>query len=164
MATAMLTGPLATHGEPPTLSYRLTAPSAEQTPKVARDMVASLLEAAGHGASVDAARLLVSELVTNVVQHADARELTLEADIDDESITVRVTDGDFRNTPPMPHSFPEAGDERGRGLALVDALATRWGVSVHGGREPNGKSVWFVLEARSSTGGADCIAIKEPSG
>ncbi|MEU1791747.1 hypothetical protein ABZ553_38915 [Streptomyces sparsogenes] len=86
MATAMLTGSLATHGEPPPLSCRLTAPSAEQTPKVARDMVASLLEAAGHGASVDAARLLVSELVTNVVQHADARTLTLEADINDESI------------------------------------------------------------------------------
>ncbi|ADI09635.1 regulatory protein [Streptomyces bingchenggensis BCW-1] len=161
MATATLTGPLATHDGPPTHSYRLTAPSAEQNPKVARDMVASLLEAAGHGASVDAARLLVSELVTNVWQHADTCQLTVETTIDGASITVRVTDGDFRNTPPMPHSFPEVGDEHGRGLALVDALATRWGVTVHGGREPARKSVWFVLVDRSSAGGADHA--EEPS-
>ncbi|MGO4759697.1 ATP-binding protein, partial [Streptomyces sp. 2MCAF27] len=144
-----------------THSYHLTAPSAEQTPKVARDIVAALLAAAGHRASVDTARLLVSELVTNVLQHADTCRLTVEASIDGASVMVRVTDSDFRKTPPMPHSFPEAGDERGRGLALVDALAARWGVTVHGGREPIGKSVWFVLVDRSSAGGADHV--EEPS-
>jgi hypothetical protein len=36
-------------------------------------------------------------------------------------------------------------DEHGRGLALVDRLATRWGVTVHGGVKPFGKSVWFLL-------------------
>jgi hypothetical protein len=32
-------------------------------------------------------------------------------------------------------------DEGGRGLALVDALATRWGVDADGA----GKSVWFEV-------------------
>ena len=86
----------------------------------------------------DPAVLLVSELVTNAVRHAPGQvELVLEC----SAVVLRaaVHDG-TRDLPQARRADPS--DEGGRGLALVAALATRWGV-LHD--EP-GKQVWFEFE------------------
>ncbi|MFF4401072.1 ATP-binding protein [Streptomyces sp. NPDC001480] len=82
------------------------------------------------------AELLVSELVANALRHADGPlSLTLEWVSD-----VRCLVSDGSSAPPRPRD-PDLEDETGRGLALVDTLATRWGWTYG----PVGKSVWFEL-------------------
>jgi hypothetical protein len=64
------------------------------------------------------------------------------------TLTVTHTDGRIRIavTDPEPYAWlvvRAAGpdDENGRGLVLLDALATRWGVE----QGPEGKTVWCEL-------------------
>lgn len=90
---------------------------------------------------VHTATLLTSELVTNAVEHGAELVELLVASI---SAGVRVDVVDGRPGPPR-SSLPEAASERGRGLLIVDALATDWGIDLL--PEGGGKSVWFVLLA-----------------
>ncbi len=100
--------------------------------------------------------LLVSEVVTNVVLHAAApsrpdrelrprREFTIRLRRGDSAVWVEVGDRDLRL--PRLRSAGE-NDEGGRGLYLVDQLATRWGSRPTQG----GKLVWFEIPVRSSAG------------
>jgi hypothetical protein len=41
-----------------------------------------------------------------------------------------------------PRLFPPVEQENGRGLALLDAIATRWGMQARS----QGKTVWFELD------------------
>ncbi len=43
---------------------------------------------------------------------------------------------------------PDHGDEHGRGVLLVDQLATDWGVEPHPER---GKTVWFEIDVSTAT-------------
>jgi anti-sigma regulatory factor (Ser/Thr protein kinase) len=87
--------------------------------------------------------LLVSELVTNAVLHARSRaQLTMQL----TGTVVRVSVHDENRTPPRRRPYtPES--VTGRGLLLVDRLADRWGVT----DEPDGKSVWFELDAHAAS-------------
>ncbi len=90
--------------------------------------------------AVEAARLCVSELVTNAVLHGgSASELAVE--MDDSTVTVVVTDtgGGHDVGTPMAEDVELVG---GRGLALVEALTSAWGTE----RTADGTSVWFELE------------------
>jgi anti-sigma regulatory factor (Ser/Thr protein kinase) len=88
---------------------------------------------------VDIAELLVSELITNALVHG-AGDPELVLTVDPPRIRVEVRDAD--PTVDFGPVVGEASRTHGRGLAIVDALATSWGV------EPrwDGKAVWFVLE------------------
>jgi anti-sigma regulatory factor (Ser/Thr protein kinase) len=83
--------------------------------------------------------LLTSELVTNAVLYA-CTAFKVTALLDYQELRVEVSDGGPESLHPAPDD-PYA--EGGRGLLLVAALATRWGVMGH----PGGKTVWFVLQA-----------------
>ncbi len=85
----------------------------------------------------DDALLLTSELVTNAVLHGRS-EVCVEVGVADGRVRVAVVDENSRRPAPVPED-PDALD--GRGLALVDALADRWGVEERSG----GKAVWFEL-------------------
>jgi serine phosphatase RsbU (regulator of sigma subunit) len=98
---------------------------------------------------LDEALLLTTELATNAVVHARTA-LDLEIVADPDNITVTVMD--FR-TGPITHSRAQGArnastrpieqvEERGRGLLLVDQLATYWGTLHY----PQGKGVWFRLD------------------
>ena len=106
----------------------------------ARQHVAALLEAEGTGVSAELACLLVSELVTNAVLHAGS-EVEVRVSAGPEVVRVEVVDGSAR--PAVRRHF-SAESSTGRGMLLVEALASGWGV------EPRatGKAVWFEL-ARS---------------
>lgn len=104
-----------------------------------------------YGADV---QLCASELVTNVVQHlGEGVPVTVRVWCDDGGRTrLEVTDPDPRALPVL-RASAGADEETGRGLALLDALASRWGVA-HG---PGGKTVWCELGA-GPDGGAEPVA------
>lgn len=82
------------------------------------------------GEARDDLLLIVSELVTNAIRHG--RPLTSDGTVHvdwtvgDRGVAINVTDGG--DGLPLPGS-PSTQGEGGRGLGIVDALATRWGVS-----------------------------------
>jgi anti-sigma regulatory factor (Ser/Thr protein kinase) len=87
---------------------------------------------------LDSSRLLVSELVTNAVLHARTDfELVIRA----VRTGVRVEVRDHSPAEPVVRRYEDEA-MTGRGLALVDELAARWGVDRH----PDGKAVWFELD------------------
>ncbi|MFE8926208.1 MULTISPECIES: ATP-binding protein [Streptomyces] len=87
---------------------------------VMRRIAAARLRRCGLASMTDDVMLILSELVTNALQHSGAAEISLAITVDDETLHVRVRDG-------MPSTgavrTPEECAESGRGLLLVDALA-----------------------------------------
>ncbi|WP_200304044.1 ATP-binding protein [Streptomyces adelaidensis] len=125
--------------------YRLRTPNSPTSPKICRDVVALLLQTTGHGELVDTARLLVSELVTNVGLHTTSLDVRLEAVVRHDRVRVSVYDDELRAAPAARPSPLDAEAEHGRGLLLLSELAQEWGVGR--GNEPLalGKQVWFEL-------------------
>ncbi|MFB7759363.1 ATP-binding protein [Streptomyces xiamenensis] len=125
-------------------SYRLTAPNAPDTPRLARDHVAYVLLGNRLLGLADTARLLVSEVVTNVYEHTATSVVAVETTIRPGQVLVAVHDASPRGIP-LRRALPEGEEECGRGLSLVELLARSWGVTQLGYPEPVGKSVWFEL-------------------
>jgi anti-sigma regulatory factor (Ser/Thr protein kinase) len=86
---------------------------------------------------VQSAALVVSELVTNAVTHADC-PCKLRVAISANALRLEVTD--TGGGTPDPFSAAD-DDEHGRGLVLVTAIATAWGVE----SAPDGKTVWAEI-------------------
>lgn len=89
-----------------------------------------------HGFPSWPADLLVSEVVTNVLKHADTPFAVSISFLG----TARVAVSDGSGILPEVREAAVDG-EKGRGLPLVHALAHRWGVEHHAG----GKQVWFEV-------------------
>ena len=109
----------------------------DASPRAARAFVSRRLREWDYDeATVEVVELLTSELVTNVLRHA-AGDAALSVDADGGGVRVSVSDtGDQR-----PVRQPEnLESEDGRGIAIVDSLASRWGVDSH---PSGGKTVWF---------------------
>ncbi|MEU0585869.1 ATP-binding protein [Streptomyces sp. NPDC006132] len=124
-------------------------PSAERE---ARAEVRRQLEGWGlaeRGEVADVAELLVGELATNALVHAESRfRLTLFAA--HGVLRCEVADSGRR----VPRVLEAGTGESGRGMFLVDALAQRWGCH----RDGPGKTVWFEL----GTCGADGCGRRQP--
>jgi anti-sigma regulatory factor (Ser/Thr protein kinase) len=88
---------------------------------------------------VEDAAMVTTELVANAVDHAhSASTLSLRAERGSLCVTVRdALPGPLPRLAPIDPTAP-----RGRGLQMVDALSTAWGVSLHA----DGKSIWAVLD------------------
>jgi diguanylate cyclase (GGDEF)-like protein/PAS domain S-box-containing protein len=120
---------------------RLALTSDEDAPRLARTAVARLRGHADEDA-LERATLLMSELVTNSVNHADGAEVRVEIWPANGSIGVVVTDDGPGFTPGAPPATFGDGN-CGNGLRLVDALSDGWG----SGR--NGEAwVWFEVAPR----------------
>ena len=91
----------------------------------------------------DDALLLTSELVTTAVLHGRS-DVCIEVEVRDDVLHVSVLDENSRHPTPVAED-PNALD--GRGLALVEVVADRWGVD----DRPLGKAVWFELSRMSRT-------------
>jgi anti-sigma regulatory factor (Ser/Thr protein kinase) len=88
--------------------------------------------------------VLTTELVSNVVLHVGA-PMTLRAQRKPASIRIEVDDPS--DVPPVVrHPGPLA--ERGRGVLLIDALASQWGIEQRAG---GGKTVWFEIDVTTAT-------------
>jgi anti-sigma regulatory factor (Ser/Thr protein kinase) len=89
---------------------------------------------------IDTAVLCVSELVTNAVIHSHT-ECSVRMVLEGFVLTTRVHDHGARViTSPEPLDDPLR--VHGRGLQLVEALASRWGYEL----AEDGTTVWFVLD------------------
>jgi anti-sigma regulatory factor (Ser/Thr protein kinase) len=122
--------------DPQRRSTRAFAASPD-APRAARRFVVETLEGLGCTNCVADAQLVVSELVTNAVVHAQT-DLTVALALSSDAIRIEVRD---RNrTPPMARS-PAAFSMSGRGLPLIDAVTSAWGVNQFG----DGKVVWAQL-------------------
>lgn len=79
---------------------------------------------------VDTAQLCVSELVSNIVTHVGiGTPGSLGISMNGTHLRIEVRDPDTRALPTLVAAEVDA--EGGRGMALVDALADRWGVRIH---------------------------------
>ncbi|GGV02789.1 magnesium or manganese-dependent protein phosphatase [Streptomyces filipinensis] len=138
----------------PTIRRTLLSVAQDEPDRIAeaRRHLRELLHDWAGADQVDAAVLLVSEMVTNVLVHTDADALLL-AEVTGEAgarwLRVQVTDtGDD-----LPHRRrPGELASSGRGLMLIELLADAWGVDPRG----EGKSIWFELyeSGEASEGGA----------
>jgi anti-sigma regulatory factor (Ser/Thr protein kinase) len=120
------------------LTARLVLPEEDRSVPVARAFVRDLLEEWDLAGLVPTSQLLVSELVANAVQHVQgpcAVELTHQ----DETLQIAVADGG-RGMPDLQVLAPNT--ERGRGLHIISAFSTAWGVD-H--LDDGGKLVWAEL-------------------
>jgi anti-sigma regulatory factor (Ser/Thr protein kinase) len=113
----------------------------------ARSFVRDALAATDASAVVvDLAVLLVSELATNVALHART-DLRVTVRFEDNMLWGEVKDWNARL--PQPCVAPD-GATTGRGLALVENLATSWGIE----GDEDGKIVWFSLDGDRSASNA----------
>jgi len=105
----------------------------------ARRLVAERLCDVDVAVDPDALRLLVSELVTNVIRHTPAGRGTLRVRCNGEVLRVEVED----HGPGVPIAPAKPNREQGGGfgLFLVDRLSDRWGVR-------DRTCVWFEMDAR----------------
>ncbi|MFE9820417.1 ATP-binding protein [Streptomyces sp. NPDC005773] len=95
---------------------------------------------------VDAAEICVSELVANVIRHVgEGTPVTLAIEMNGTHLRVALRDPETRVLPTLVHAG--ADDESGRGMALLDAVSTRWGVIL--GSES--KMVWCDLATSLAT-------------
>lgn len=103
----------------------------------ARWLLRAALQDNSNDETLDAAQLAVSEIVTNALVHAGT-EMRLRILVAAQSVRVELSDGSSRL--PSQRDFG-ATSPTGRGLLLVEELASRWGAHPTEG----GKVVWFEV-------------------
>lgn len=122
------------------MNVALRLPAQRNAPASARRALASLTPYVG-AEIYESAELLVSELVTNSVRHADLGAndcICVTASVGHEVLYVEVSDPGSGFDPRVRE--PEGPQTGGYGLFLVAELAVQWGV------EANGMTrVWFEL-------------------
>ena len=119
-------------------TFHATYPAEPHSVGVARAAVQDSCQRWGYGRLCDDAKLIVSELVCNAVRHAGT-DIGLTLMARREGLRMEVSDG---STQPVRPRIATAADQDGRGLALVDALASHHGVR----NSPGGKTVWAELD------------------
>lgn len=118
---------------------RRTLAATRGAPRTAREALAFIAQDVPEH-ELETARLLVSELVTNSIRHGpQGPNATVELAIDVDSTRLRVEVADGSRSPARPRAPSEDG---GYGLALVTAMASRWGAGIEDGRNVT----WFELD------------------
>jgi anti-sigma regulatory factor (Ser/Thr protein kinase) len=122
--------------------------------RLARRLAVRRMEEWGHPPASDLSctvALLVAELATNAVCHGrvPGRHFHLCLNFDARRCLIRIEVSDAASErPPTSASRPSPDDESGRGLLLVDVLASRWGATP---RVPIGKTVWAEVAMASGS-------------
>jgi anti-sigma regulatory factor (Ser/Thr protein kinase) len=128
-----------------TASYQRSFPAAAPSAAAIREFVRQVLRQVSDRTDMDAAVLLVSELVNNAILHAGSSDVDVQVDIGGDSVVVAV--GDRDPAPPVMRQTASTGPG-GRGLAIVARCSEQWGVSAQAG---GGKRVWFRLNLSHPT-------------
>lgn len=127
-------------------SYSETMTRTPETAPEARRLARAAVRAWGMEDAGDGAALLLTELFANAVRHARGNRVrVIITRPDDDRVYVAVVDREPRRLPELREAKPE--DIGGRGLALVEEMADRWGYDLMGGgRRPWGKRVWAEMK------------------
>jgi PAS domain S-box-containing protein len=139
----------------PVASAAAIVPPEPQAVASGRRFVERTLAAWARTELTDTACLLVSEILTNAVRHAQA-PIGLRMHRTVQEISFEITDD---NTHLPQRRLPDRDDESGRGLMLVEALASDWGTRP----ALSGKTVWFTLrlESTAAPDGGEPVQAKE---
>lgn len=134
----------ATYAVGPPTDGRDTAGSAVFVPvpqavAAARRFVSAVLESWGEQELLADAAVVTSELATNAVRHA-ASPFRAAVDRSRSGVRISITDVEPGR---ISAGAATHADLNGRGVAIVDALASRWGCDP----APDGKVVWAELRA-----------------
>jgi len=122
----------------PAAPVAMTLPATAGSSARAREAVAEAASAWGLSEDVaDDAALVVTELVSNAVDHA-AGPIGLTVTRTDSGLRIEVAD--TSSTPPQQRPI-QVDSARGRGLIIVAALTSSWGTDQNG----SGKVVWAEL-------------------
>ena len=108
------------------------------TPRHARNIVTGACVRWDLSELIAPATLIISELVSNVVDHAHTM-MTLTVALRGAHLYLAVHDGS--STPPILNGDTGHSAAGGRGLQLVAAASTAWGYVA----EDGGKTVWATL-------------------
>lgn len=111
---------------------------AVDAPRGARRFVGRALRGWSLDHLVEPCQVVVSELATNAVRHADSRFSVSLSRIGRGAVHIAV--GDLSDAPPEQRT-PDAHRPGGRGMHLVESLSQRWGHVV----ASDGKLVWAVV-------------------
>ncbi|MFF0228571.1 ATP-binding protein [Streptomyces sp. NPDC004629] len=120
--------------------YTSDLPCNPKSVQPARRLVAEVLRTWGVPDSADVAELVVSELLTNSINHTACAWAKVVVELRQGSI-VRIGVADGSHASPHLRTTAETA-ERGRGLFLVDAVCWRWGYDLHGW----GKVTWAEVQ------------------
>lgn len=121
-----------------TVSRRLTPEPASAG--IARRFASDVATEWGAGDSIDQLNICVSEIVTNALIHT-AADIDLTIHLSPSNIRVEVKDASDR-APALKDNSDDPAETTGRGLFIVDTIASDWGVEF----VDSGKVVWFELE------------------
>ncbi|MGI5143941.1 ATP-binding protein [Streptomyces sp. CA-106110] len=119
---------------------RIVAERDARRVRIVRRTAAARLRFCGLEDLVDDATLIVSELVTNAIQHSGGRQVTLTVAVVDGWLRISVQD-EMPGEPAVRTAGSDA--ERGRGLFLVESIA-----DAHGGAwgtTDGGATTWCSL-------------------
>lgn len=127
----------------------LRLPGTHKSAAAARHSVGAVLTSFAPKSVSERVELLVSELVTNALRHARAKEdgaIKLKLNLTSSKVRVEVEDKGVGFDPPQKPA--ERSDQMaGWGLVLVNRLARDWGVVRDGSTV-----VWFELDGEAATG------------
>lgn len=120
-------------------------PPVHAVPHTRERVTAALAEWGLTGEPVEPTLLVVTELLSNAIDHADG-PVRLSVEWSADAVHVEVADA----TPDAPQlRLPDPTRARGRGVHLVDALSLRWGWTP----DPPGKVVWADVPTEWPTEG-----------
>lgn len=105
---------------------------------------------------VHPAQICVTELVSNVIKHVGIGTPTcLAVSMNGGHLRIEVSDPDGQALPTLARAIGLA--EQGRGMALVDGVAARWGVILRG----DSKITWceLVTELQTADGHVDGVQV-----
>jgi anti-sigma regulatory factor (Ser/Thr protein kinase) len=122
-----------------TLTAKVDLPTVVRSIPAARHVALELLTAWGIDRCRDDVALVVTELITNVVDHLGGEaSIVLELTLSERWLRVAIADGSAIR--PVVREL--CGNQpRGRGMHMVATVADRWGCEEHQG----GKQVWADL-------------------
>ncbi|MFL6106615.1 MAG: response regulator [Marmoricola sp.] len=112
----------------------------------ARRMTLGLLQRWGLTQLYDSAALIVTELVTNAIEHAGT---SCAVSMTRSQHGVRIEVRDHGPGTPAPQAVDE-DSERGRGLRIISVLSTAWGIE----NEGSSKTVWAELSTPAAAAGS----------
>ena len=108
-----------------------------------RRLVSDLIDAGVYGGAVTDAALVISELLSNALQHAGPlpdSAVRVAWQLDTDSVRISVSDGGGPTRPEL--GEPGQYTTGGRGLRIVARLSRSWGI----GSDDDGTTVWAEIK------------------